>query len=315
MSVAAVDGPIVLIVNPRAAGGRAARVGSAAAAGLRDRGLTVEVHETTAPRAATDLALAAASAGAGAVVALGGDGTVHEVAEGLMGSGADAAGRPALGVVPAGTGNDFVKLLGVDGDVRRTLDLIAAGATRVWDVGLARWPGGEETFVNAMGTGIDVEVVRQLERLERMPGVASYGVAVLRALRRFRPVPLELRLDGVATERDVMMIAIANGRCIGGGFYVCPSAIPDDGLLDTCIVEEVGLLGIARIMVRLLRGAHGVHPRVALGRARRVHVGARGHADLFFQLDGELREPPGARELDVEVLPGALRVIAPERTT
>ena len=107
-----------------------------------------------------------------------------------------------------------------------------------------------------------------------------------------------------------MIIAIANGRCIGGGFHVCPEARPDDGVLDTCIVNEVGLLGIGAIMPRLLRGRHGSHPAVSLGHAREVRVRATGEESLFFQLDGELREPPGARELAVTIAPAALRVLA-----
>lgn len=280
--------------------------------GLRARGVKVDVRETPGPGAAAELALDAARAGADAIVALGGDGTVHEVADGIWRSGERAADRPALGVVPAGTGNDFAKLLGVEGDVAGALDVIADGSAREWDAGIARWEGGEELFVNAIGTGIDVEVVRQLDRLPRMPGVASYLIALLRALRGYRAVELELTVDGEVEERSVMIIAIANGRCIGGGFHVCPEARPDDGVLDTCIVNEVGLLGIGAIMPRLLRGRHGSHPAVSLGRAREVRVRATGEESLFFQLDGELREPPGARELAVTIAPAALRVFAGE---
>ncbi len=303
---------LTLVVNPGAAGGRGARVGALAAEGLRLRGLAVEVRETTAPRAASDLALVAARGGAATVVAVGGDGTVHEVAEGLMRAGERAEERPVLGVVPAGTGNDFAKLVGVERGLDRALDVIAAGTARVWDVGRARWKGGEggeEVFVNAVGTGIDVEVVRQLDRLSRLPGVVSYVVALLRALRGYRAVGLDLRIDGARASRDVMMIVVANGRCIGGGFHVCPAARPDDGWLDTCVVDEVGLPGIARIIPRILRGRHGGDRAVSIGRAREVLIVARGPEDLFFQLDGELREPRGARELDVHILPGALRVL------
>jgi len=303
---------LTLVVNPKAAGGRGARVGARAAEGLRRRGLAVDVRETSEPRVASGLALAAAGAGAATVVAVGGDGTVHEVAEGLVRSGERAEDRPVLGVVPAGTGNDFAKLVGVGRGLDRALDVIAAGATRVWDVGLARWAGGEEVFVNAVGTGIDVEVVRQLSRLPRLPGLVSYVVALLRALRRYRAVGLDLEIDGERASRDVMMIAVANGRCIGGGFHVCPAARPDDGWLDTCVVDEVGLVGIGRIMPRILRGRHGGHPAVTIGRARAVRIVARGPQDLFFQLDGELREPRGARELQVHVVPGALRVLVSE---
>ncbi|MEN8376364.1 MAG: diacylglycerol kinase family protein [Gemmatimonadota bacterium] len=302
-----------LIVNPQAAGGRAGRVAEDAAEALRCRGVEVVLRETTGPGVATDMALAAAREGFAAVIALGGDGTVHEVAEGLMRAGTSADGRPALGVVPAGTGNDFVKALGIDRDIRAALDAIAAGEARPFDIGSARWAGGEETFVNAVGTGIDVEVVRQLEKLPRMPGVASYVVALVRALGKYRAVPLTIELDGDALERRVMIIAVANGRCIGGGFHVCPRARPDDGLLDVCVVEEVGLLGIARIMPRIMRGTHTEMERVSLHRAKTVRITAAGDEDLFFQLDGELREPAGARELSVRVLPGALRVFAPPR--
>jgi diacylglycerol kinase (ATP) len=305
-------GTATLIVNPQAAGGRSAGVAREARAGLEARGVAVDVRETRAPGAATDLALVAAREGASKVVAVGGDGTVHEVVEGLVRSGQDAAGRPALGVIPGGTGNDFAKLVGVERDLAGALDIVAAHRTRPWDVGRARWSGGEETFINAIGTGIDVEVVRQLDRLPRMPGVASYLVALLRALRRYRAVPLDVRTDGADSARSVMIIAVANGRCIGGGFHVCPAARPDDGWLDTCIVDEVGLMGIARIMPKILKGRHGSDPRVSIGRAREVRIVARGAEDLFFQLDGELREPAGARELHVSIMPGALRVLVGE---
>ncbi|MFW6079201.1 MAG: diacylglycerol/lipid kinase family protein, partial [Gemmatimonadota bacterium] len=257
-----------------------------------------------------DLARAAAERGARAVVAAGGDGTVHEVANGLL----VAAGRSGrvtpLGVVPTGTGNDFVKTLEGGADRGWVYDALASNRTRAFDVGRVEWDGASEYFVNSMGTGVDVEVVREIERLPHLPGLVGYLVGLLRGLRRFSPVPLRLRLDGRTLERTVLIVAVGNGPCLGGGFYLCPGARPDDGRFDLCIVNELGALQIARTIPRVLRGTHPRSPGVEIHRARSVEIEARDGGPLAFQLDGELREAPAARRLRIGIEAGRLPVLA-----
>ncbi len=305
--------PLHVILNPASGGGAGRRLRNELERELRARGLAFELSTTTAPGHAAALAADAAAAGAGTIVAAGGDGTIHEVANGIL-SWAGARGRggidvPRLGVIPIGTGNDFAKLLASGADRAAAYDVLAAGRLAAFDVGRVEWQGGSEYFVNGMGTGIDVEVVRQMERLPRLPGMLSYLIALLRSLARFRAIPLRIRLDREALERRVMIVAIGNGPCLGGGFWVCPGARPSDGLFDVCIVDQLTLPQIARVLPRVMRGTHVGHPRVSLRRACEISVESAGGAPLFFHLDGELREPPGATRIRVSVEPGALRVV------
>lgn len=303
--------PVHVILNPRAGDGAGRRVRPELERELGRRGITFAIEETERPGHAVELARAAAARGAPVVVAAGGDGTIHEVANGLLQARDDGnPARTALGIVPIGTGNDFIKAVMGGTDRRHAYDALAAGCTRAIDIGRAEWEGGAEYFVNGVGTGIDVEVVRQMRRFPRLHGLVSYLVALVRALVGFHAIPLRIRMDGERTERKVMIIAVGNGHCLGGGFYVCPEAKPDDGLLDVCIVNELNLLQIARVLPRILRGTHAGMPKVTLRRAEEVEISGTGTAPLFFQLDGELREPEGARHLRVSVEPGALRVVA-----
>lgn len=300
-----------VILNPTSGGGRGRRAGDAVVVGLERRGIQADVVATTAPGQASALARDAAREGVDIVVAAGGDGTVHEVANGLLDAFTEDIEGPVLGILPVGTGNDFAKLVGPLKQLDRSLDILAAGTVRHMDACRALWGDQARWFVNAGGTGIDVEVVRQIIRRRggRIPAVATYLGAVLIALVRYRPIPLRIRMDDRVVESDTMIVAAANGRCIGGGFWVCPRAEPDDGRFDICIVKRTSYWEALRAIPLILRGVHERHAKIEMHRATRVEIQAMGDDPLFFQLDGELHEPPDARTLVLEMLPGALPVL------
>jgi YegS/Rv2252/BmrU family lipid kinase len=302
-----------VILNPNSGGGTGRRTRPELERELARRRIAFTLEETRGPGHATELARAAAERGVGTVVAAGGDGTIHEVVNGLLSvDRSRTPGSTALGVIPIGTGNDFVKVAAGGTERQKAYDVLAEGRVRRFDVGRVVWEGGAEYFINGVGTGIDVEVVRQMTRLPRLPGVVSYLVALLRALARFDPIPLRIHLDDEVVERKVMIVAVGNGRCLGGGFYVCPEAVPDDGRLDVCVVKDLSMLQIARVVPRILRGTHGRHPGVHMATASAIDVVALGDAPIFFQIDGELREPEGIRRLRIEVERAVLPVVARE---
>jgi diacylglycerol kinase (ATP) len=300
-----------IILNPTAGGGRARRMSEHILVGLERRGVRATMVATTVPREAVRLGLEAARAGVDLVVAAGGDGTVHETANGLLRALAQGVDGPVLGVLPVGSGNDFAKLIGPLDDLERSLDILVDGELRRFDAAAASWSGAEHWFINAAGTGIDVEVVRQILRKRggATPGVARYLSAVLRALVRYRAIPLRVTMDDQVVERETMIIAAANGRCIGGGFWICPKAEPEDGRFDICIVSRVSYLGALRALPLIMRGKHEKHPKVEMYRASQVEIEALGPDPLFFQMDGELHEPPDARTLTLRIVPRALPVM------
>lgn len=300
-----------VILNPTSGSGRGRRMSERILVGLENRGIDAELVATTAPREAVRLGLEAARSRVDLVIAAGGDGTVHEVANGMLRALAQGVDGPVLGVLPVGTGNDFAKLVGPLRNIERSLDILVKGDLRRYDACTATWDDSESWFINAAGTGIDVEVVKQLlkRRGRSSPAVMTYLKAVMKALVSYRAIPLRVRMDDHVIERDSMIVVAGNGRCVGGGFWVCPAADPEDGRFDICVVKEVSYLGALNALPKIMRGKHENHPKVEMYRAKEVIIEALGPDPLFFQLDGELHEPPDARTLTLRVVPKALPVM------
>lgn len=295
-----------VILNPASRHGAGRRLRPVIERELGSRGLEFSITETEGPGHGVELARDAARAGVRRVVAAGGDGTVHEVVNGLM---AAAGNPPALGLIPIGTGNDFVKMVPGTATPDQAFTTLAAGREAPVDVGIAQWDGGSEYFVNAMGTGIDVEVVRQMRRSDWMPGTMIYLAALVRALVHYRAVPVRIVVDGVEITGTIMILAVCNGPSIGGAFRVCPDARPDDGVLDACIVRELPLHRIARVVLRVLRGSHAGQPGVSMHRGTRFILHTDSGRPLPFQLDGELREATEGAGIEVSLASRKLNVI------
>jgi diacylglycerol kinase (ATP) len=295
-----------VVLNPKSANGRAGRRGDDLIQRLRSRGVNATLHLTRAPGHAVELAHMLAADGAQAVVAAGGDGTVHDVANGILRSGSDTA----LAVLPLGTGNDFAKVVPGAHSLESALDAIANPRIIRYDAGRASWDGGDEFFINGMGTGIDVEVVRQITSLPRLPGPVKYLAGLFRALAVYDPVALRATIGSEVLERTLMMMAVGNGVCQGGGFYLTPHARPDDGRLELCVIDSIPLWKVPAVLPRVMRGTHEGHPAVTTRSVERIRFEARNAAPLYFQLDGELRAPPAATWLEVEVQKSALNIVA-----
>lgn len=296
-------GPLIeahVILNPAAGGGRANRALDAIAREFHHQGWGIEVARTERPGHAAELAQQAAASGARRVVAVGGDGTVHEVANGLLRYGGDVL----LGVVPIGTGNDFAKLVGVyrqspEGAVRR----LATARPQAFDVGKVLG----EYFVNSVGFGFGPEVVRLRNTMPGLPGVLSYLVPVFRAFASFRAPLLEVRSPGFAETGYMMMVEVCNGTTAGGSFRFAPDAVPHDGRLDVCLVRRVSLPRFLLAVPRVMRGAHTTMREVALLQTDDVTIRSL-EGPLLAHLDGELREPQG-REASVRLERGRLNVM------
>jgi diacylglycerol kinase (ATP) len=262
----------------------------------------VELILTTGPGHATELARTVGIA-VERVIAVGGDGTVHEVANGLMAR--DLGARPPLGVVPVGTGNDFAKMT-------RTASLapgaavaaLASGAIRRFDVGEA-WG---EYFVNSLGIGLDADVARRVNEYKHWPGALGYVVAALQAVVHRRALQLQIEVDGTSWSALTTVLEIGIGPCAGGVFYLVPDARPDDGLLDVCAVGTFGWRFLLTKAPLVLSGKHTRLKEVRMARGQRVLV-TSADGPITAHFDGELRSP-GRDSLEVSLHRGALPVLA-----
>lgn len=291
---------VLLLLNPAAGSGRARRLGARAVACLEEHGLRTEIVLSRGLGELEERAAREAERGRARVVALGGDGTLSEVARGLL---SVPGAVTALGVVPLGTGNDFVKSAGLPRGWREACQALAAGfRTRNIDAARAngRW------FVNAVGFGFDAAIARATRRYKWLPGPLGYAGGLVEALAAGvgRPV-CTLRWDGGEDRRAVTLVAACNGQYLGGLFRLAPEAVLDDGQLDLVWADALGRMQVLRHAPRVIRGTHGTLAVAHQARSRRLEI--ESDRPMPAQADGELL----GEEIDrlvVELVPGVLKL-------
>jgi YegS/Rv2252/BmrU family lipid kinase len=295
----------LVIVNPIAGRGAGERVIPRIVRLLREHGLSFDLVRTERPWHAAELARQAVVSGYRTVVAVGGDGTSNEVLNGLMAAREAGEGEAAMGVLCVGTGNDFAYGMGIPLDLEEGCAALARGRTRRVDVGHAR---GFRYFGNGIGIGFDAAVNVVASRLRRLRGFLVYLIAVLRTLLFYYRAPLtRVELDDQTLEQPALMISVMNGRRMGGGFLMTPFSRPDDGLFDLCIGRKMSQLEMLSFVPRFMKGTQVGDPRVTMARSRRVRVTVRDGTQVVHA-DGETLALD-VRELDLEVVPQALRVV------
>ena len=280
------------IVNPAAGNGYALKVEKDLLQHLEQEKVAYEFMHTDHPEHATELARnAACRPDCSGVIAVGGDGTAFEVACGLLGTGVP------LGIIPAGTGNDFIKTVGIPKKPLDALAVILHGKSRPVDVGKLN----HRMFLNICGTGFDVQVLDYtLAAKKYVRGILPYLIGLVRAIFSYHPVHVRFTADGLTEERDVLLCSVANGQFFGGGIPLCPDARPDDGMLDMVVVETKPRWMIPFYLPSLLGGKIDRFKITTHKRCRAMIIESKG---MRLNVDGEILTMDEAR---FEVLPGKL---------
>jgi diacylglycerol kinase (ATP) len=291
---------IALLVNPTSGKGRGGRLLEPVADRLRRSGVAVDVVTGRDADEAFDRVRDRVAAGVDGVVAVGGDGLVNIALQVVAGT------DVPLGVVPAGTGNDVARALGLGlDDPVAAVDLVVRGATRPIDLGRAngRW------FAGVLGSGFDSMVNERANRMSWPSGRSRYNLAILAELRTFRPVPYELVLDGEPWTTEAMLVAVGNGSSYGGGMRVCPDARLDDGLLDITVLGPISKPEFLRVFPTVYKGTHVRHPAVTVRRAQQVSLTSAG---VTAYADGER---VSLLPITCDAVPDGMHVFAPHGTT
>lgn len=310
----------LIIANPAAGRGQSAKDIGALLSAVRERVGEVDLAVSARPGHAAELARAAAADGRELVVALGGDGTLHEVADGLLEEGVPAG--PALAVLAVGTGSDFGRSLGLDHDTATYLDALGGGRRRTVDAGRASFTGADGRaaacyWVNVLSAGLGGLVDRYVAALpDRLGGRPAYMLATLAALATCRRRHLVCRAtlaDGTVAERELeaFVVAVCNGHTFGGGMRIAPGAHVDDGLFDVVSVERRSRVTMLKDFASVYSGTHLEKAGIRHVRCRRLELAPAapsGERRVFpLDVDGE---PLGDVPLTVEVVPGALTILA-----
>ncbi len=287
---------IALLTNPSSGKGAGARTAAIALPRLQEAGFHVETLVGRDADEAVELARAAVEDEVESLVVCGGDGMVHLAVQALAGT------KTNLGIIPAGTGNDVARSLGVPRrDPQAAADVVVGSHVRTIDLARA----GHQYFVTVLATGFDSLVTERANALTWPRGQLRYNLATLAELRVFKPLSYALELDGAARRLDAMLVAVGNGPSFGGGLRITHGAEIDDGMLDVVIIKPMSKLELVRTYPKLYTGRHVTHPQYEHHRVRTVTVAAPG---IVAYADGERIGP---LPLTVEVVPRALRVLAP----
>jgi len=282
------------IYNPTAGGGRAEQARRAIEPRLK--GIPHAFHPTRERGEASAIAGQLSADGAD-IIAMGGDGTLHEVLNGL----ADPA-RARLGLIPCGSGNDFAAAAGIPQDPVRALEIILRGEAKPTDYMECAGVRG----INAIGTGIDVDILRRYARMKVLKGSAAYLASLILTVVAYRPKRFSEIVDGAAEPHEALIACAANGRSIGGGIPIAPKAEIDDGLLDVVIIDGIKKPAIPRAFVRLMRRRVLELKQTLFKRQSALSV--RADAPMPIQIDGEIYEN---LPFDVKLIHGALRFYRP----
>lgn len=297
-----------LILNPMADMRNAWRVANDLRPIIAQHG-NADWSGTVYPGHAIELARQAALDGYDIVVAVGGDGTVHEVVNGLMQ--APAAQRPMLGVVPVGSGNDFAHAIGLPLEPHKALIHALNGQPRPVDIGLMTDENGRrEFFDNTVGIGFDAVVTIRSHKLPVLRGFLMYLTAVVQTiLLNHEPALYDIETDSESWQQSALLLAICNGPREGGGFLISPAANMQDGLFHYTLISDCSRATMFRLLPEVMNGTHGRFKQVRMGTCRRFQL--KSDKPLYIHADGEVFSGFGSnlRSLTFEMLPGALQVV------
>lgn len=287
---------LVFIVNPRSGTDRVKAIQSAIDAGIDTSIYTHETLYTERAAHATELAQKAAAAGAHIVVAVGGDGSVREVAMGLMGT------HTALGIIPKGSGNGMARTLRIPLKVAEAVQVINAGTLCRIDIGYVN----DNLFISNAGVGFDALISGKFARSKRR-GLAAYSWLVTRHLWMYNDWDWRITIDGEVHKERAFLVNVANGQQFGYNFKIAPLASYTDGMLDVTIIRKFPKMLGGSLLIRALNGAIHKSPYVKHYRAKEVSI---SHPDLrVMQTDGDAH--PCSNRLDFRIMHDALNIIVP----
>ena len=300
----------LLIYNPIAGNGKAEKFLPSIKEQLEHNQFEYDLILTEKPGHGFDIAKSETESGRTFIIAAGGDGTMNEVINGIMRAELTANGRPTMGVLPVGRGNDFAYGIDISDDIEKVIQAIINHKTRTIDIGLVTggdYPDGRY-FGNGVGLGFDTVVGFEAEKIKWARGAGSYLIGLVKTIFLYHTAPTyEIILDNETVTQPSLMVSIMNGRRMGGTFHMTPSSDPGDGLLNLCLVSQVPQIKILGVAVKFINGTHENHPAIRMVQSKKVTVKAIT-GNIPAHADGETICYAGS-EITIELVPGALEVI------
>lgn len=289
---------VLIIINPAAGKGQSKNYIATIKARFESADIDYQIKISNRVGNVTELALNGVKEGFNEIVAVGGDGTVIEALNGIVGT------DTILGIIPAGTGNDFVRSIGIERDFISALNVVIEGKYELIDIGEVN----DRFFLNVVSFGIDSDVVKTMEKIKNVvTGPAAYYVSSIKAISTYKAVKMSITIDGEEYIRKAYLVAIGNGKYFGGGMKITPDANVNSGDFEICIINNISRIGLMRLLTKANTGNHISENGVEVFKGKEITI--RAIADhLAVNADGNLIGPAPAK---ISVFKNKLRVLSP----
>ncbi|MDO6355307.1 diacylglycerol kinase family lipid kinase [Caloramator sp. CAR-1] len=288
---------ILFIVNPKAGNGKALKVFEKIKEKMKFLKKDYEIAYTKGPEDAITIAREASNS-FNKIVSVGGDGTLNEVVNGIAGS------RAILGVIPAGTGNDFAKTIYPSLNIDDILKTIIDGEVKSIDIGKCN----NKYFINIASAGIDAEIAHRVQRIKKsVPGKTVYLNALFKTLASYKGIDFNIKLDDVSFKANTLLITASNGKYYGGGMIPTPDADIRDGYFDVCHIKNLNKLKIIAILYKFIKGNHTSLKEVTIFKTKRLTI--KADKKFFINIDGETLE---TNEANLELYKDFINIVLPK---
>lgn len=291
----------IFIINPTAGKGKSLELVPFIKEYFEDNAEEYVIKVTLYPGHATHIAREYSTSENCRIYSVGGDGTINEIVNGMAGT------ESSLGVIPTGSGNDFIRSFQEETDIKKLLVNTINGDEKRID--LARV--NEKYFLNISSIGFDANVVYNSDKFKKLPGVSgsmAYLISIIYSVFEKKICDVNIDIDGNKMKKKVLLAAIANGKYYGGGIIPTPDAKIDDGLFDICLVSDMSRFQILRLFPKYIKGLHGQLKQASFFKAKKITI--ESEDDLCVNIDGELMS---ARIINFEILEKAIKVVFPAK--
>ena len=297
-----------IILNPIAGRGRAINIEKPLIEYLQQRNIFFQLERTKKPSHATELSSQMCKE-FDVIVAVGGDGTANEVAEGILGSTA------ALAIFPIGSGNDFNKIIGIPKTMNLAIDTIISGTKKLIDLGRVVIQNSNgitqiKHFINTLGIGIDAQIAKETQGIKYLRGLPLYIVAAIKALSAYSPNEYGISENGTTRNEKAYLICAGNGIYEGGGFKMLPGANPSDSKLSICLIRKMSAWNAITLIPKIIQGTHGIHSRITMWDSQSLRISS--DEPFILHGDGEIFEE-NAIDVTIDLIPKAINMIIPKK--
>lgn len=289
---------VLFIVNPIAGKGNAKTIVPIIEKICREKDIVYEIIYTKSPKNGTEIAIDGVKKGFERIIAVGGDGTLNEVLNGVVGS------EVALGIIPAGSGNDFVRTINTSKEIEKIILDNIFGKIKCADLGKCNGIN----FINIASVGFDAKVVDETQRAKRFfSGSLAYIAGTISTIFKYKGIKATIDIDGNITKENILLLAAANGRYYGGGMIPAPNADIYDGLFDICIIKKAPKIKLLGLFPRFMKGKHLGIKEVSIVRGKKVTI--ESDDKFYVNIDGEVIE---GNKMNFEIVPECVNIIIPE---